>query len=118
MAGKNKGLCARLEEGYPHIVAMRDISHLFNNVFKKSTKVIPLKIRNIFHDITTHFSQSTHKRALLRQIQFENNFPQLEILKDCPTRFLSMKDSLTRMLTIWPSLEKYFNEYGKSKEKN
>ena len=112
MVGRYKGIGARLKEDYPHIVNMADPSHLYNTVFKKALKSIPKNVLDMINDITSHFSQSTQRTSLLNEIQVEK---KLRILKVCDfgkTRWLSLKETINRLLEIWPSLAIYFKEHG------
>ena len=118
MTGVEKGVSARLKEICPHIVEMKDISHSLNNVFKKGLDVIPKDILDIIRNICSHFHRSTQRAALLRQIILENGGRPLEIINMVKTRWLSMRDSLERILELWPFLASYFQIHESSLYKN
>ena len=117
MTGTDQGACYRFKQLYKHIVIMTDISHGLNNVFKKALKCIPTEIQDVLKSIVNHFRRSVQRSALLQQTLIENNIKPLEILKWTDTRFLSIRDSVERILELWPGLEIYFNKYGSDNQK-
>jgi len=118
MMGKDKGCCFRLKNLLPHIVIVKDFSHLFNNILKKALKAFPESVLNIITGISTHFNYSSQRRACLEEIQIENNLPQLTVLNFVLTRWLSMRETVKRILDIWKSLILYFSQHGSKKEKD
>lgn len=118
MAGKYSGLSARMVKDYPYIVEALDFSHLYNNIFKKSLKGFPDDVIDIITGISKHFAYSTQKRAQLKELQTKAGTPHLGVLHYIETRWLSMGDSLERILEIWNDLQAYFEEFGSQKEKN
>ena len=114
MTGVEKGVISRVKEICNHIVAMKDICHLLNNVFRKALEAIPEDILNIIKDISAHFRRSTQRNALLRQEILEKKLNILEILHLSQTRWLSMRDCIDRILELWPALDSYFQKHGMS----
>jgi len=117
MTGIEKGVSSRLKEVCNHVVDMKDICHLLNNIFKKALEAIPKEIIDIIKNICSHFHRSTQKNALLRQILIEKNIKPLEILYQSKTRWLSMRDCIGRILELWPALQSYFLLYGSDTQK-
>ena len=116
MVGKDKGIASRLQKEYAYLVNMSDPSHLYNTIFKKALKAIPMKVIDMINDITHQFS-SNQQKALLQEIQIENNLPKLAISDFGKTRWLSLKMTLSRLLETWNALKLYFNRYGTKKQK-
>jgi len=117
MVGPNAGLCSRLKQKLPHIVTVKDFSHLYHTIFKKALKAFPQPIIAMIRDISSHFSYITQKSALLEEIQPTNNFQKLRVLSFVETRWLSMRETVNRILEIWPSLKVYFDKHGDKTQK-
>lgn len=90
LIGENKGAVNRLAKKYDHILNTNDFSHIFNLVFKKALKAIPEKVKKTVNKICSHFSYSTQRQSALYEIQKENDFKQLKIIRYSPTRWLGM----------------------------
>ena len=117
MVGPFKGVGARLKTDFPYIVNMKDPSHLYNKIFEKALKAIPTDILTMIDNITSHFNYSSQHGALLREIQEKNNLNKLSVLDFGRTRWLSLRNTVERLLNIWPSLQLYFSEHGTEKQK-
>ena len=118
MTGCDQGVSQRLKDVCKHIVIFKDISHGLNNIFKKALKAIPAKIPGIVKSICTHFHRSIQRTALLKQILIDKNMKSLEILNMTDTRWLSIRDSIERILDLWIGLETYFAKYGSDTQKD
>jgi len=117
MAGKYSGVSARLCKDYPYAINALDLSHLYHTIFKKSLKGFPDKVLDIINGISKHFAYSTQRKALLKKMQISRGSQQLGVLHYVETRWLSMEQSLERILEIWDILASYFEKYGTQKEK-
>jgi len=117
MTGVEKGVSSRLKEVCPHIIDMKDISHILHNVFKKSLEALPKSLIEIIKSIPSHFNRSPQRKALLRQKILEKQMEPLEMLHLSATRWLSMRDCIDRIQELWPALRIYFIEYGTEAEK-
>ena len=117
MVSDTKGVSSRLLQDYPYILPIRDFSHIYNLIFKKAMKGFQRDILEIVPSISSHFGRSSQRRSKLYEIQKGNNQPTLGVLKYSDTRWLSYKESLSRILTTWDSLKEYFNLYGSHKQK-
>ena len=116
-SGKNVGVGKRLKDDFKHITNVNDLSHIFNDVLKKALKAFPQSIQDVITDISAHFHYSTQRCAVLREIQKEMNMSPLEILHMTKTRWLTLRNTLDRILELWPCLQSYFDKYGNSGEK-
>ena len=117
LAGPELGIQGRLAIEYPHMVFMRDFSHLYNNIFRKALKAFPENITKIITNICSHFEHSNQREALLKAIQVKQGASPLGILSLVPTRWLSMGLSLERILLLWDHLNVYFKDHGTNKER-
>ena len=60
-----QGVAARFKELCNHLVAMKDIGYLLDNIFKTALDIFPKYIVDIIKNICSHFSY-TQRCALLR----------------------------------------------------
>jgi len=117
MIGQNIGLVKRLTKDYPHIISFRDISHIYNLICKHSVKTFPSHIIQIIKDICSHFGYSCSRRVKLRKIQAGQKQTQiLDIIRYTDVRWLSLTQSLNRILCLWESLGVYYKKYGDADE--
>ena len=117
LAGSVNGVQGRLSLEYPYMVFMRDFSHIYNNIFQKALKAFPENIVKIITQICSHFEYSNQRDALFKDIQIQSGISPLGIISFVPTRWLSLGQSLERILLLWSYLETYFQENGTKAEK-
>ena len=109
--GKNIGLDRLLKLEYPNLYCLPDPCHGMHLALEKSFLKLPDKIRNFITQIHHHF-KFPQRKSLLAQTQAEmpegtcKGLP----LDYCDTRWLSLSESLDRLLNIWPSLTKYMEK--------
>lgn len=117
LAGCDRGVSGRLLNDYPYIVNAKDFSHLYNTVFKKALETLPKDKVSIITSTCAHFSRSTQRKALLKDIQKEKKLVKKTVLRYAETRWLSLNECLERQLELWESLNHYFAKYGTKAEK-
>jgi len=108
LVGENIGLCSLLQKENHVFFDLRDPCHGLNLVLKHSLKSLPDEITQFVENISNHFS-SPQRKAFLKKVQQENEEKILYPKKLAMTRWLSMGDSLKRIIEIWGSLSKYFD---------
>ena len=81
MIGNEKGVSSRLQEEFPHIVSIKDFSHLYNLVFKGAMEDFPKEVLAIVPKISRHFKESAQRRAEFFLIQKEMNLEPFGIIK-------------------------------------
>jgi len=113
MVGEEKGISSRLLKEFPHIITIKDFSHLYNLIFKGAIEGFPKEIMEIVPKISKHFKKSAQRRAEFFLIQKEMNLEPLGIIKYTKTRWLSFRNSLKRILDLWDPLKNYFNRNKK-----
>lgn len=119
LVGDKLGLVTLLQKSGINFLDICDPCHGLNLSLKHSLKELsPLPLKFV-SSISNHFS-SSQKKACLRRIQEENGYKILYPKKLAQTRWLSLGQSLKRILDIWESLIKYFDSYvsQKAKDKN
>ena len=115
LTGKYNGLVVKMQENNNKLFSLRDPCHCFHLVLKNSLTVLPPHIMKFILKIHQHF-KSPQRKALLRKIQRENNYKELLLKSYIKTRWLSLGDSLKRLIEIWGSLIHYM-EFLKNKNK-
>ena len=114
LSPKNKGLANRIKEKYPQTLTVHDFSHLFHLVVKTSLPQFPIEVLDLVRGICSHFSRSALRRAKFIQVQKElsDNDPVeiKSILRYVEHRWMSLMDATERILLLWSSLEKYFDQ--------
>ena len=111
VSSEGVGLAGRLQSEYPYTIHVSDFSHIYNLIFKEGTTVFPKTILDIISDISSHFSRSPQRRAKFDDIQMKLGLDPLQVLKLSETRWLSMKETLERILRLWDPLQVYYGEY-------
>ena len=107
LTSEDIGLASLLKKDDCHFFDLLDPCHGLNLVLKHSIKELPEEIMNFVQNISNHFA-SPQRKAHLRKIQEETERKTLYPKKLAPTRWLSIGESLGRILEIWDSLLDYF----------
>ena len=74
---------------------------------KHSLEHLPEEIKNFLTEIHTYFG-SPQRRERLKVIQDQHNLPIISLKHYAKTQWLSLGDSLERIVQIWDSLKLYF----------
>ena len=73
-------------------------------MIKHSLNSLPVEITLFINSIHHFFKNSPQRKAKLKNIQIENGWPTLSLKPYIKTRWLSLGDSLKRLILIWESL--------------
>ena len=115
LIGEENGLISLLKkEIAQNIFPLADPCHSLSLIIKHSLKVLPENIRIFISNIHNYFT-SPQRREKLKAVQKENGYKILLPLNYVKTRWLSLGNSLLRLVEIWPSLQVYFNTYSGEK---
>ena len=119
LSGSNGGLVALLKRDLVDqpFYDLKDPCHALNLVVSKSLDFLPPNIMKFIKGIHNHFSYSPQRISKLIRIQINNKLSQLQPIFYVETRWLSLGQSLSRILSIWDSLKIYMNKEGKAKSK-
>lgn len=114
LSTKKKGLANRLAERYPQILVAHDFSHLFHLIVKASLLKFPVEVLNLVKGICSHFSRSALRRVKFTQVQKELSDQESveikSILKYVDHRWMSLMNAAERIILLWFSLERYFDQ--------
>ena len=106
--GSDHGLISLFQKEVPQaFFDLPDPCHSLNLIVKHSLEHLPENIKKFITEIHTYFG-SPQRREKLKIIQKQNNLPVLFPKHDVKTRWLSLGDSLERIVQIWDSLKLYF----------
>ena len=107
--GGDLSLESRIRSIIPHIIHVRDFSHLYNLICKDMLQDFPLYIRTFISDVSSHFSRSTQQKVRLRDTQMNSKAEKiLNMKKFVDHRWTSLKESVERILVLWPYLKTHF----------
>jgi len=107
--GEYSGLDTLLQrEKGSFLFTLKDPCHALNSALNKSLTLIPEEMKFI-ESICQHFS-SSQREAKLFQIEKKNNLKELGIKKYIKIRWLSLGETLSRLLEIWDSILVYMKE--------
>lgn len=119
MAGPEKGLASLFQEDYSHIADFNDLSHIYNLICKHAITAFPEHILSGIKNINSTFRKSPQKSAILKRIQLSRGRSLfLQVIKYTPVRWLSLVESIGRIIEIWNDLKIYYNQFGETEEKN
>ena len=115
LIGEENGLTTILKKNInKKIFTLPDPCHSLSLIIKHSLKVLPSNVRSFISNIHNYFT-SPQRRERLKAVQKENNFKILMPLNYVKIRWLSLGNSLSRLIEIWPSLQIYMNTYSGEK---
>lgn len=108
MIGSKTGVLTQLQKENANIIGAPCCCHLLNLMTKKACKGLPINIDEILVDIYYYFYHSSKRTQdfITFQLLYDPVFKN--ILKHCPTRWLSMTICLQRLLDLWKPLKEYF----------
>ena len=108
MLGKNDSVLSRLKEKNLNIFSIGCICHLANLCVKDGLKALPLKVDDLLVDIFYYFKHSSKRIQDFKEFQEFTETDEEEILKHCPTRWLSLERVVNRTLSQFKALQSYF----------
>ena len=105
-----------LQKENESLFSLNDPCHSLNLIVKNSLETLPKEVLEFIDGIHSHF-KSPQRRAVLARIQRENNLEVLSLKPYIKTRWLSLGNSLQRLINIWESLVLYTECLNKEKPK-
>ena len=115
LLGDQAGLITLLRKDFDQqIFHLPDPCHSLSLVIKHSLGMLPEEIRTFISDINNYFA-SPQRKEKLKAIQKEGGYSILMPIRYVKTRWLSLGDSIARIIEIWPSLQVYMNTYAGEK---
>jgi hypothetical protein len=106
MSGTSNGLIGQIRKCSPHTYFAGCVCHLINLAVKDGCKAIATNVEEPLIDIFYHLKHSAKRQTELKEISQSD----LKVLKYVPTRWLSLKPCLKRLLQLWKPLREFFKK--------
>lgn len=116
MVGVKGGVSTLLKKEQPNMMSLGCACHLINLAVKKSVSCLPIKIDEVLTDVYYYFHHSEKRICDFKEVQLLYNEEAKDILKHCPTRWLSLTTSLKRIVQLWQPLCEYFKSIKHKEE--
>lgn len=110
MFGSANSVVSRLQENFPGIVILKCVCHSLHLCSSKACKQLPRQCEDLVRNVYSHFSHSAKKRFSLKHFQGFFEEEPLNILHPSQTRWLSLYQSVKRILQQKDALIVYFVE--------
>ncbi len=104
LSGDINGLSTLLRKEIPNFFDLKDPCHILALILDYSLKKLPNEIMEFVNNTLNHLMYPQRKAKLVKY-QDENNFKILRPKSYTNSRWLSLGDSLHRMIEIWESLQ-------------
>ena len=109
LASENNGLVGLIRKDFEkYFLDLPDPCHCLNLAVKSSLQELPSNVMDFIEQIH-HFFAFPQRKAKLKMIQEEKGRRILLLKKYVGTRWLSLGQSLERLIIIWESLEDYMD---------
>ncbi|XP_060772916.1 uncharacterized protein LOC132883380 [Neoarius graeffei] len=108
MIGRKDSVLTRLQAKSPKIFSIGCICHLANLCVKDGVKVLPFKVDDLLVDVFYFFHHSSKRIQDFKEFQQFTEVEEQQILKHCPTHWLSLEKVCNHLLSQLPALRSYF----------
>lgn len=106
--GKYKSVYQKLSCQNQHILKANCNCHVLHNAAKFACKKLSLDVETLVNKIYSEFSTSTTSRRELQECFDFFNMEFKQMVRDVPTRWLSLSKAVDRILSSWPAIKTYF----------
>jgi hypothetical protein len=96
----------------PRLFIIRCLCHSINLVSSHATETLPPNAEQLLRDVYNYFAYSYKSTAVLKEVQGEFSLSKHKIVSYNKVRWLSLKNSVNRVLEQWESLKEVFNRDG------
>lgn len=114
--GCKNSIYTRMNSENPRIIKANCYAHIMHNCLKHCIEQLSVDIENILNKFFHYFAKSAKRRECLKNVHDFFNMEFKELLKYCPTRWLSLLPAVERTLLSWPALKEYFEELSRNNE--
>ena len=110
MVGRRNSVLSQVLQQQPEVFSLGCVCLLAALCAAAAIKKIPVPIDGLLINVYYHFKHSSKCYHELTEVveDFEGIAP-LNIIKHCPTRWLSLKRAVRRLLALWPAISAYFD---------
>lgn len=116
MVGRNKGVFAFLLKENPQIHLAGCPCHLLHHAAEHAAQCLPFSIDDVLVRVYYYLDKSSKRLGALDECQELFDVEHRNILKHCPTRWLSVTTCLDRLLENWVALKKFFHNELKNQK--
>jgi hypothetical protein len=110
LRGSKNSVLTRLQQGYPNLWTICDISHILHRSSNYACKAIPNKIEQVVKDTYNFFAHSAKKTQKWLEFQKFMNLKPYTLLRYVNTRWLSLEASISRIINRKSELIEFFKE--------
>eukprot|EP00794_Sanderia_malayensis_P001687 gene1687-1880_t len=108
MQGRNNSLLTQMKAAVPDLYILKCYCHSFNLVAGHACETLSNTAEQLTHDIYNYFKDSPNRKKIFEEFQHFYDCEPHKILKSCQTRWLSLSQCVTRIISQWPALEYFF----------
>ncbi|XP_039313707.1 uncharacterized protein LOC105201687 isoform X2 [Solenopsis invicta] len=108
MIGNNNSFMSRLKLEVPGLVTLNCICHSSALVSSKACEQLPQSCEHLIRSVTTYFSNSAKRCAILDEFQIFFNVERNKLVKLSNTRWLVLHKYIVRFLDNWEVFKHYF----------
>ena len=111
MVGNNNSLMTKLQlHADKSFIAIKCICHSLHIVASKAAMMLPRNVEDLIRNISSYFSHSSKRQAILSDLQDFLNEEKHKILRPSETRWLALQKCVTRILEQWEPLKLLFQQ--------
>lgn len=118
MSGQKNGVFGLIKHDHPHVYFAGCPCHLIHLGAKYACEQISTEVASRLIDIFWYLKHSAKRQNELSALKAKHGLGDLKVLKYCPTRWLSLRQCVSRLLTLWGPLRDFFQAEEPSKDKN
>ena len=115
--GENSSISTKLKDEIPHLTIVKCPCHMEQLCAKSSMDQLPAYCRTFMTDVNNYILMSSKKSSGWKFLQIKANIPPLRGVKPGFTRWLSLKETVTYILSRWHALKEFFRRECDAKEK-
>ena len=108
MMGSKKGVAAFVLKKQPNVHIVGCACHLMDLASKRASHVLPCAVDDCLVDIYYYLHKSSERQQSLILFQKLNGNKVMKILKHVQTRWLSLRQCISRLLDQWEPLQQFF----------
>ena len=115
MSGTKSGVIGFIRKDNPHVHFSGCPCHLIHLAAKYASDQLSTPVASRLIDIFYYLKHSAKRQNELSLLKERYGIKDLKVLKYCPTRWLSMRQCISRLLELWSPLRDFFeNEQPKA----
>ncbi|XP_050686987.1 zinc finger protein 862-like [Eriocheir sinensis] len=104
MHGTHDSVSSRLRNANSNMIIMKCACHSAALVASYACGVLPRSCEKLVHDVYNFFAHSCKRTSHFHEFQDFTNTDPHKLLKPCQTRWLSLKECVSRLLEQWDAL--------------